>query len=76
LQPSLSQSSFLFDEKSSHLRRSNDDLRTSASFTGLKTLAGWTPDPANLPSIFHYNPFVDDDEPIDPLQQQVLIIKG
>ena len=36
---------------------------------------GWTPDPAAVRPVFLYNPF-EEDSPIDPLQQQILIIKG
>lgn len=38
--------------------------------------AGWTPDTSTVaPTLFRFNPF-DDDQPIDPLREQILLIKG
>uniref|UniRef100_A0A914UUN0 FYVE-type domain-containing protein n=1 Tax=Plectus sambesii TaxID=2011161 RepID=A0A914UUN0_9BILA len=50
-------------------------MKSSVSFGNDRLVEGWTPDPSNLQPIFHYNPF-EEEEPIDPLQQQILIIKG
>uniref|UniRef100_A0A914XSR6 Rabenosyn Rab binding domain-containing protein n=1 Tax=Panagrolaimus superbus TaxID=310955 RepID=A0A914XSR6_9BILA len=48
-------------------------LKTSSSFSSLQNEGGWTPEPSN--SAFHYNPFVEDEPEINPVQQQYIIIK-
>jgi hypothetical protein len=45
----------------------------------MKHADGWSADTQNLPRVFHYNPFDEDEsenQQIDPLQQQIVIIKG
>lgn len=48
-------------------------LRASSSFSNVRNEEGWTPE---LNDDFHYNPFYEDELPIDPIQQQYIIIKG
>jgi rabenosyn-5 len=48
-------------------------LKTSASFSSLQNEGGWTPEPSN--TAYHYNPFVEDEPEINPVQQQYIIIK-
>ncbi|KHN79821.1 Rabenosyn-5 [Toxocara canis] len=53
-------------------------LKGSASFTSIGptptfTDGGWTP---STNSAYHHNPFMDDEHELDPLQQQIFIIKG
>lgn len=50
-------------------------LKESISFSGLDTGHGddgWTPSA----TVVHHNPFLDEEQQVDPLQEQVLIIKG
>lgn len=53
-------------------------LKGSTSFASVESASvfgddGWTP---SSHSAYRFNPFVDDEQEIDPLQQQIFIIKG
>jgi hypothetical protein len=48
-------------------------LKTSSSFSGLRTEDGWTPEQAGNP---FNNPFLEDESELHPIQQQYLNIKN
>lgn len=50
-------------------------LKESVSFSGFdsgRADDGWTPSK----TVLHHNPFIDEEQQISPLQEQVIIIKG
>ncbi|VDN05744.1 unnamed protein product [Thelazia callipaeda] len=76
LKPSASNPGFdshLYENENSR-QNSNGHLKESVSFTGISGSGddGWTP----TRMLLHINPFIEEEDQIDPLQEQIWIIKG
>ncbi|EFO26560.1 FYVE zinc finger family protein [Loa loa] len=77
LKPSTSNPGFgsFLSETEMVRQNSKNRLKESVSFSGIVTSCedyGWTPSRIFL----HTNPFIEEEDKADPLQEQILIIKG